>query len=219
MDRDRQSDWREIIESEVTREYFLPGSPTESTQSNHSSIQEHFAKHQINFTTGQPNTSTPYRNTMSFSRASQFRRYDNSMSEFDPILSDNQTMDEEQQEQQRQQEPQEQQEQREQQENTIIGDGPQQDMLRILNALNQNLKAISQRTPTTITPTSTTGTGTGAPTPPRETKLVDLPTFKGGEQDPLIWLEEFEDICVANRISDEQKIEIVLAYLKGIVHS
>jgi hypothetical protein len=42
MDRDQQSDWREFIESEVTREYFSPGTPTESIQSNDSTVQGHF---------------------------------------------------------------------------------------------------------------------------------------------------------------------------------
>ena len=87
-------------------------------------------------------------------------------------------------------------------------------MVRILEALNQNIRALNRNTTTT-----TMGTGTAAPTSPRETKLVDLPTFKGGEQDPLIWLEEFEDACVANRINDDRKINIVPAYLKGIAYS
>lgn len=55
--------------------------------------------------------------------------------------------------------------------------------------------------------------------PPRETKLVDLPTFRGGEQDPLTWLDEFNNACTANHISATRKLEIIPSYLKGIAHS
>jgi Retrotransposon gag protein/Zinc knuckle len=119
------------------------------------------------------------------------------------MYNDDYTIDDDQQEQQ--------------QEETTVGDGLQQNMVRILNALNQNLRAISQHATTTTT--TPTGTGTAPPVTPRETKMVDLPIFNGGEQDPLIWLEEFEDACLANRISNERKIDVVPAYLKGIAHS
>src|SRR3954470_23574062 len=53
----------------------------------------------------------------------------------------------------------------------------------------------------------------------RESKLVDIPTFKGGEQDPLIWLNEFDEGCNANRISEQRRFEILPSYLKGIAHT
>ena len=71
-------------------------------------------------------------------------------------------------------------------------------MIQILNALTQNLQAINR-----TTAANTGRTGNNPITIPRETKLVDLPEFKGGEQDPLIWLEEFDDACKANRINNE----------------
>ena len=37
----------------------------------------------------------------------------------------------------------------------------------------------------------------------RETKLVDIPTFRAGAQDPMTWLVDFQDACVANHINEE----------------
>ena len=99
-------------------------------------------------------------------------------------------------------------------ENTHTTDNSQLNMIQILNILTQNLQAINRTTATNTGRTENNSINT-----PRETKLVDLPEFKGGEQDPLIWLEEFEDACVANRINDDRKINIVPAYLKGIAYS
>lgn len=49
----------------------------------------------------------------------------------------------------------------------------------------------------------------------RETRVVDLPYFYGGNQDPIGWLEEFTRACNANGINDNRKIEVVPAYLKN----
>jgi hypothetical protein len=54
---------------------------------------------------------------------------------------------------------------------------------------------------------------------PRETKLVDIPTFRAGAQDPMTWLVDFQDACVANHVNEERRLEILPAYLKGIAHT
>lgn len=46
-------------------------------------------------------------------------------------------------------------------------------------------------------------------------KVADLPTFSGGEQDPVSWLDEFARACNANGITDANKLTVVPAYLKG----
>ena len=50
---------------------------------------------------------------------------------------------------------------------------------------------------------------------PRETRLVDFPEFKGGNQDPIEWLEAFERACRANRVPEVRQIVLVASYLKG----
>ncbi|CAI2201309.1 13146_t:CDS:1, partial [Funneliformis geosporum] len=50
---------------------------------------------------------------------------------------------------------------------------------------------------------------------PKETRLVDFPTFKGGNQDPIEWLEGFERACAANRVAEERMLDILPSYLKG----
>ncbi|GBC15909.2 GATA zinc finger domain-containing protein 14-like [Rhizophagus irregularis DAOM 181602=DAOM 197198] len=50
---------------------------------------------------------------------------------------------------------------------------------------------------------------------PRESRLVDFPVFKGGNQDPVEWIEAFSRTCVANRVSEERAIVLVAFYLKG----
>ena len=50
---------------------------------------------------------------------------------------------------------------------------------------------------------------------PRESRLVDFPVFKGGNQDPIEWLEAFCRACEANRINAERAVTLVAFYLKG----
>ena len=50
---------------------------------------------------------------------------------------------------------------------------------------------------------------------PRETRLVDFPEFKGGNQDPIEWLESFDRACKANSIGTNRRMDIVGSYLKG----
>jgi hypothetical protein len=53
----------------------------------------------------------------------------------------------------------------------------------------------------------------------RETKVVNFPDFRAGEQDPLQWLESFEDACKANKIREERMFDIVPLYLKGTAYT
>ena len=55
--------------------------------------------------------------------------------------------------------------------------------------------------------------------PQRETKLVDIPTFRAGSQDPMTWLVDFQDACIANHINEECQLEILSAYLKEVAHT
>ena len=48
-----------------------------------------------------------------------------------------------------------------------------------------------------------------------EIRLVNFPEFKGGNQDPIEWLEAFEQVCKANRVSDNHILDILPNYLKG----
>jgi hypothetical protein len=50
---------------------------------------------------------------------------------------------------------------------------------------------------------------------PREISLVKIEPFYGDDQDPISWLEDFEKASVANGYTEERKLAIVRAYLKG----
>jgi hypothetical protein len=49
----------------------------------------------------------------------------------------------------------------------------------------------------------------------RGVRIAEIPTFNGGNQDPIAWLEDFTRSCNANGIPDNQKLQVVPAYLKG----
>ena len=49
----------------------------------------------------------------------------------------------------------------------------------------------------------------------REAKFVDLPTFKGRDQDPCDWLERYNNVGDANGISDKRRLTLVPSFLKG----
>ena len=49
----------------------------------------------------------------------------------------------------------------------------------------------------------------------RETSFVRIDPFYGDSQDPISWLEDFENAATANRLTDNRKLQVVLAYLKG----
>ena len=71
------------------------------------------------------------------------------------------------------------------------------------NALNANAAAAAANT-----------VAVGA-IPRCEGRIADLPSFYGGNQDPVTWLEEFTRACNANGIGNARKFEVVPAYLKG----
>src|SRR5205814_8325498 len=50
---------------------------------------------------------------------------------------------------------------------------------------------------------------------PKEYCLVDFPEFKGGNQDPIEWLESFDRACKANSIGTNRRMDIVGSSLKG----
>ena len=45
--------------------------------------------------------------------------------------------------------------------------------------------------------------------------MIDLPYFYGGNQDPITWIIDFDKACNANGISDNNKLQVASAYLKG----
>ncbi|CAG8459886.1 8026_t:CDS:2 [Racocetra fulgida] len=49
----------------------------------------------------------------------------------------------------------------------------------------------------------------------RETKLIEIILFAGGNQDLVTWIEEFECIAVANNFTDARRLQIIPAYLKN----
>lgn len=51
--------------------------------------------------------------------------------------------------------------------------------------------------------------------PRREGRIADIPSFHGGNQDPVAWLEEFTRACDANGMTNARKLQVVPAYLKG----
>jgi hypothetical protein len=55
--------------------------------------------------------------------------------------------------------------------------------------------------------------------PSKEVHIVPFPTFKAGEQDPLTWLQSFEDACEANHITEGRRMELIPAYLKSLAHA
>ncbi|KAF0450133.1 gag-pol fusion protein [Gigaspora margarita] len=57
--------------------------------------------------------------------------------------------------------------------------------------------------------------GNDAPNQLWESKVVNFPTFSGGDQDLLIWLDEFDEACIANHISKARRFDILLSHLKG----
>ncbi|RGB23695.1 hypothetical protein C1646_774144, partial [Rhizophagus diaphanus] len=50
----------------------------------------------------------------------------------------------------------------------------------------------------------------------RGMQAAAVPTFYGGNQNPITWLNEFNNACAANGWNAAQKLQIVPAYLKGV---
>jgi len=83
------------------------------------------------------------------------------------------------------------------------GDNPQDDMARFFVNLTRAMQRMNR-------PNDPIG---------RETRLVEISTFGGGEQDPLTWLYHFYDACIANNISEARRLDILPVYLKGIAYA
>ena len=47
-----------------------------------------------------------------------------------------------------------------------------------------------------------------------ETFFVRIDLFYGDSQDPISWLEDFENVATANGLTDKRKLQVVPAYLK-----
>jgi hypothetical protein len=60
-----------------------------------------------------------------------------------------------------------------------------------------------------------TPASTPASTQRKESRLVDFPEFRGGNEDPIEWLEAFDRACKANSISIDRRMDVVSSYLKG----
>ena len=95
---------------------------------------------------------------------------------------ENQDRPEEQQQEQQQGQQQEQRQQTPAQQ--PLGEGPQQGIEIVLQQLALAIGNMNQ------------------PAAPREIHVVSYPIFRGGEQDPNQWWQEFEYACVANQVPE-----------------
>ena len=59
-------------------------------------------------------------------------------------------------------------------------------------------------------------TAMGAPpAAPQEALVVKIEPFYGDKQGPITWIEEFEKAATANNYTNDRKLQIVQAHLKG----
>src|ERR1044072_2118652 len=70
----------------------------------------------------------------------------------------------------------------------------------IIKALQEIVKAIKKK-----------GTTEGV----KETRLVSFSTFSGGDQDPIEWIDAFDQACQTNGVKKKRKLEVAMSYLKG----
>ena len=54
---------------------------------------------------------------------------------------------------------------------------------------------------------------------PRTLNLVKIEPFFGDSQDPIGWLEDFENATNTNGMNDTDCVRIVAVYLKGSAHT
>src|SRR5437868_3536808 len=86
----------------------------------------------------------------------------------------------------------------------------QQNIQDLTNALTQLIAALPN------TNNALTNNTNAINNPPRrEARVIDLPYYYGGNQDPITWLTEFNKACNANGITDANKLQVAPAYLKG----
>ena len=93
----------------------------------------------------------------------------------------------------------------------------QADIQQLTAALQQLLAVIPNQNNALVNLNQNVQQNTNALTnqPMRESKLVSISNFSGGNQDPISWLEEFTRACDANGTNDNRKLLVVPAYLKG----
>src|SRR5581483_6961209 len=85
--------------------------------------------------------------------------------------------------------------------NDLPGQNPEEDLATVLQNLDQTMRQVKFQNGI------------------RETYLVSLPTFGGGEQDPLAWLHSFHNACIANNMIEERRLDLLPVYLKGIAYT
>src|ERR1051325_413602 len=85
----------------------------------------------------------------------------------------------------------------------------------ISNASDQFLQRLLHGLDTMIQNRNNTPASTPASTQRKESRLVDFPEFRGGNEDPIEWLEAFDRACKANSISIDRRMDVVSSYLKG----
>lgn len=56
---------------------------------------------------------------------------------------------------------------------------------------------------------------TNTPNQPQESKVAEFSMFSRGDQDPLTWLDEFDEAYIANHITKARRFNILHSYLKG----
>ena len=52
-----------------------------------------------------------------------------------------------------------------------------------------------------------------------EKMIIQIQKYKGGDQDPIEWLRDFEVAALANGITNNRKIQVVRGYLEGAAAS
>ena len=83
-----------------------------------------------------------------------------------------------------------------------------------IQALRAAIQALTQTLPGTNLALTANTQAIGNP-PRREGKVAELPSFYGGNQDPVAWIEDFTRAYNANGINDVRKLEVVSAYLRS----
>ncbi|KAF0353152.1 gag-pol fusion protein [Gigaspora margarita] len=68
----------------------------------------------------------------------------------------------------------------------------------------------------TSTPSTTSSPGAAGANPIEQLlKVVEFLAFSEEDQDPLTWLDEFDEACIANHITEARRFDILPSHLKG----
>ena len=217
----------------TTQSYWEPGTSSEST-GNHTETSNLSLDSPIDLSMERPNrrvtpstvtpapmnqnrpnpflgSSTPFARQRMFNIVNQLREQDRLDEQWEQEHNNQDNNNQQENDQPQDHQEQDNQQQREQENQSeagshhtdVEGQYPEYDLARVLQNLNITLRRMNQPV------------NAG----PRETRLVELPIFKGGEQDPLTWLNDFYDACTANNITEERMLTILPAYLKGTAYT